>query len=110
MSRREHPGIKQLEAIDPGTVLKKVARYFRLAENRLTAKRTGHRDEPGIATELMYRYGGASQARIGELVGLDYTAVSRERNRLRDQTPQEEIAEGRTVGAFIGLGFDPTTG
>ena len=29
-SRREQPGIKQLEATNPGTVLKKVARYFEL--------------------------------------------------------------------------------
>jgi hypothetical protein len=56
-----------------------------LAEAELTGKRTGHRDERGIALELMYRYSGASQARIGELVGLDYTAVSRERKRLRDR-------------------------
>jgi hypothetical protein len=33
----------------------------------------------------MYRHGGVSQARIGERVRLDYTAVSRERKRLRDR-------------------------
>jgi len=33
----------------------------------------------------MYRRGGASQARIDELVELNYTAVSRERKRLRDR-------------------------
>jgi putative transposase len=89
-SRREQPGVKQLEAIDPGTVLKKVARYFSVADSRLTAKRTGHRDERAMALELMYRYGGASQARIGELVGLDYTAVSRERKRLRDRIESDK--------------------
>jgi hypothetical protein len=34
-----------------------------MAETQLTGKRTGHRDERAIVLELMYRYGGASQAR-----------------------------------------------
>jgi hypothetical protein len=38
-----------------------------------------------MALELMYRHCAASQARLGALVGLDYTAVSRERKRLRDR-------------------------
>jgi hypothetical protein len=54
------------------------------SRSELTGKRTGYRDERGIALELMYRYSGASQSRIGQLVGLDYTAVGRERKRLRD--------------------------
>ena len=82
--------VRELEAMDPGAVLKKVARYFELPEAQLTGKRTGHRDERGMALELMYRYGGASQARIGELVGLDYTAVSRERKRLRDRIESDK--------------------
>jgi hypothetical protein len=61
-----------------------------MAETQLTGKRTGHRDERAIVLELMYRYGGASQARIGELVGLDYTAVSRERKRLRDRIESDK--------------------
>jgi hypothetical protein len=40
--------------------------------------------------ELMYRYGGVSQAEIGNVLGgLDYSAVSRERKRLREKAPQE---------------------
>ena len=36
--------------------------------------------------ELMYRHGGVSQAEIGRVLGnLDYTAVSRERKRLRER-------------------------
>ena len=34
--------------------------------------------------EMIYRYSGISQAEIGKMFGgLDYTAVSRERTRLR---------------------------
>jgi hypothetical protein len=41
--------------------------------------------------ELMYRYGGVSQAEIGKaLGGLDYSAVSRERKRLRDKAQNEK--------------------
>jgi len=70
-----------------------VARDFALAESQL--KRTGHRDERGMALELMYRHGGASQAQIGELVGLDYTAVSRERKRLRDRIESDNRLKKR---------------
>ena len=40
-SRREQSGVRQLEAMDPAAVLKKVARYFQLPEGQLTSKRTG---------------------------------------------------------------------
>jgi REP element-mobilizing transposase RayT len=94
-SRREQPSVRQLETMDAKTVLKKVARYFKLSENQLTGKRTGHRDERGIALEWIYRHCGASQPRIGELVGLDYTAVSRERKRLRDRIESDNRLKKR---------------
>lgn len=94
-SRREQPSVRQLEAMDSGTILKAVAGYFRLAQTQLIGKRTGHRNERAIALELMYRYGGVSQARIGELVGLDYTAVSRERTRLRERAESDKRLKKR---------------
>lgn len=50
--------------------------------------------------ELMYRYGAVGQAEIGKaLGGLDYTAVSRERKRLRDR-----IQKGSALGmAFVSI-------
>jgi hypothetical protein len=51
-SRREQPSVRQLEAIEPLTILKAVARYFKVAETQLTRKRTGYRDERGIVLEL----------------------------------------------------------
>jgi hypothetical protein len=94
-SRREQPSVRQLETMDAKTVLKKVARYFKLSENQLTGKRTGHRDERGMALELMYRHSGESQPRIGELAELDYTAVSRERKRLRDRVESDKHLKRR---------------
>jgi REP element-mobilizing transposase RayT len=96
-SRREQPGVRQLEAMDPAAVLKKVARYFQLPEGQLTSKRTGRRDERGMALELMYRHCAASQARLGALVGLDYTAVSRERKRLRDRIESDKRLKKRLI-------------
>ena len=84
-SRREQPAIRHFAAKELKIVLRAVAGYFRLAEEKLTGRRTGHRNERAVAMELMYRYGGVSQAEIGKLLGnLDYTAVSRERKRLRE--------------------------
>jgi len=78
--------VRPLAAKESATVLEEVARYFGVAERQLVGKRTGHRDERGVVLELMYRHGGMSQAEIGKLKGgLDYTAVSRERNRLRER-------------------------
>ena len=63
-------------------MLRVVAGYFKLPEEKLVGRRTGYRDEWAVAMELMYRYGGVSQSEIGKMMGdLDYTAVSRERKR-----------------------------
>jgi len=90
-SRREQPAVRHFEAKELKAVLREVARYFRLREEKLTGKRTGHRDERAVAMELMYRYGGVSQAEIGRVLGnLDYTAVSRERKRLRERMENDK--------------------
>ena len=42
--------------------------------------------------ELLYRYGGMTQQAIGEhLGGLDYTAVSHERRRVRESLVRNEV-------------------
>jgi putative transposase len=102
-SRREQPSVRQLEAIDPRTIVRAVARYFRLAETQLIGKRTKHRDERAMVLELMYRYGAASQARIGEMVGLDYTAVSRERKRVRDRAESDKRLKNRLHEAELAV-------
>jgi REP element-mobilizing transposase RayT len=90
-SRREQPAIRRFEGKKLKVVLRAVAGYFGLAEEKLTGRRTGHRNERAVAMELMYRYGGVRQAEIGKLLGnLDYTAVSRERKRLRDKAQEEK--------------------
>ena len=89
-SEREQPGMRQIRARAPGAVLRAVARYYGVEEKRLTGKRTGLRDERAVALELVYRHGAMGQAEIGRLFGgLDYTAVSRERKRLREKSAQD---------------------
>jgi hypothetical protein len=94
-SKREQPAVRRFASRDLKSVLKVVAGYFKLPEEKLTGRRTGHRDERAIAMELMYRYGGVSQSAIGKMMGdLDYTAVSRERKRLRGESPEGKRVEG----------------
>lgn len=63
---------------------------FTMPLEKLVGRRTGYRNERAIAMELMHRYGGASQPEIGKVMGdLDYTAVSRERKRLREKIKSE---------------------
>jgi len=85
-SKREQPLIRHFEAKTLAQVLTEVARHFGVDEERLSGKRTSCRDERALAMELMYRHGAVGQAEIGKaLGGLDYTAVSRERKRLRQR-------------------------
>lgn len=44
------------------------------------------RDERGMAIDLLYRYSAMKQGEIGKRLGeIDYSAVSRERTRLRER-------------------------
>ncbi len=42
-----------------------------------------------MAMDLLYRYGGLKGPEIGALFGIDYSAVSQERKRLRERAAQE---------------------
>jgi putative transposase len=96
-SKREQPAVRHFQARDLKAVLKAVARHFSLAEEKIACRRTVYRDERAVAMELMYRYGGVGQAGIGKVLGgLDYSAVSRERKRLREKAQQ-----GRALRATL---------
>ncbi len=90
-SKREQPAVRRFQALELKGVLKAVARHFGLAEEEIARRRTGYRNERAMVMELMYRYSGVSQAEIGQtLGGLDYSAVSRERKRLREKAQNEK--------------------
>jgi len=85
-SKREQPSVRAFEVIGPDAILSVVSRCLGVAAKEITRKRSGRRDQRGMAIELMYRYSGLSQAEIGnKFGGLDYSAVSRERKRLREK-------------------------
>jgi putative transposase len=85
-SRREQPSARAFSAVDSEAVIGAASAYFKIAIDELIKKRTRYRDERSVVMNLMYRLSAISQAEIGRtLGGLDYTAVSRERKRLRDK-------------------------
>ncbi len=78
--------------MDPARITAEAARYFDLAPERLRRKRGRCRDQRGLLMELLYRHGGMTQQAIGaHLGGLDYTAVSHERRRVRERMAQNEV-------------------
>jgi putative transposase len=83
---REQPALRHLGSMEAADVLQRVSRYFGIKLEELAKKRTPHRDSRAVVMEMMYRYGKISQEEIGKrLGGLDYSAVSRERTRLRER-------------------------
>lgn len=83
---REQPSLKVLEKQRPGQVLLAVADYFSIEPRRLERKRSGYRDERALLMELMYRHARITQKEVGQhLGGMDYTAVSHERRRIRER-------------------------
>ncbi len=86
VSVREVPSLRSLQEVEPQKVVREVAGYFKIKPELLGRKRSGYRDERGLAMEFMYRYSGIRQGEIGgHMGGMDYTAVSRERKRLREK-------------------------
>ncbi len=87
-SRREQPGLRAFEAMDAEDVVNRVSRHLGISVDELTKKRTPYRDYRALVMEMMYRYSRISQEEIGKRFGhLDYSAVSRERKRLRERMP-----------------------
>ncbi len=78
--------------LEPTRITAEAARYFDLTPERLRRKRGRCRDQRGILMELLYRHGRLTQQAIGaHLGGLDYTAVSHERRRVRERMAQSEV-------------------
>lgn len=76
--------------LQPARITAEVAAYFNLPPARLQRKRGRCRDQRGLLMELMYRHAGMTQQAIGaQLGGLDYTAVSHERRRVRERMAQD---------------------
>ena len=85
-SRREQPSVKAFQTVTPEQVLSIVSRHFKVKREELAQRRTAFRDQRAVAIDLLYRYSGLNQREIGQRLGqIDYSAVSRERTRLRER-------------------------
>jgi len=83
---REQPSLRIVEKEDSGGILNEVARVFKTEREKLEKKWTRKRDERGMGMEALYRHSGLSQREIGRRMGgIDYSTVSRERNRIREK-------------------------
>lgn len=82
-SRREQPTAKKIIShIEPERVLQATAESFQLPPGKLLQK--GCKGiARSMAMELLYRHGGMNGREIGDLMGVDYSAVSVARKRFR---------------------------
>lgn len=95
-SLREQPSVRSFEAIAPLEVINTVAEHLKIGSEELRRRRTRDWEGRALAMELLYRHSGLTQQEIGRWVGnLDYTAVSRERKRLRAKMEADSRVEKR---------------
>jgi len=101
---REQPSARGISAKSQAAIVREVCRWFGVKESEIRGKRSGKRDERGVAMEMLYRHGQLSQAAIGkELGGLDYVTVSRERKRLGDRVQTDKRLAAAMEGLEYGL-------
>jgi REP element-mobilizing transposase RayT len=79
---RELPALKRILAqVESERIIKAVCETFGVEREELLKKR--YRGVArGVLMELLYHYGGMNQREIGELMGIDYSAVSVMRKRV----------------------------
>jgi len=79
---RELPAVKKILAqVEPEKIIRVICGMFNVERQELLRK--GYKGVArGVLMEMLYRYGGMNQREIGELMGIDYSAVSVTRKRL----------------------------
>ncbi len=79
---REIPAVRKIVVqIEPERIIREVCNTFEVQRQELLRK--GYKGVGrGVLMELLYRYGRMNQREIGELMGIDYSAVSVMRKRL----------------------------
>jgi hypothetical protein len=79
---RELPAVKKILAqVEPERIIRVICEALKVEREELL--RRGYKGVArGVLMEMLYRYGGMNQREIGELMGVDYSAVSVMRKRL----------------------------
>jgi REP element-mobilizing transposase RayT len=93
---RELPAVKKILAqVEPEEIIRIVCESFKVEKKELLRK--GYKGAArGVLMEMLYKYGGMKQKEIGELMGVDYSAVSVMRKRM-----SELQGEDRKLSALI---------
>ena len=80
---REIPAVKKILAqVEPERIIRLIGEVFKVKREELLKR--GYRGVGrGLLMEFLYRYGGMNQREIGELMGIDYSAVSVSRKRFQ---------------------------
>ncbi len=80
---REVPAIKKImRQVEPERIIGVITRELNIDEGELLRKRVRGYGR-GLLMEMLYRYGGMNQREIGNLMGMDYSAVSVGRKRFQ---------------------------
>jgi REP element-mobilizing transposase RayT len=97
-SKREQPATRHILRLDPDAILASIGKYFAI-DRELILQRGQRSIARAFAMELLYRYGKMNQREIGELMSIDYSAVSLARKRL-----QVDLDKNRSLrGVLNGL-------
>ena len=88
---RELPAVKRILAqVEPKRIIRETSEVFEVEREELLKK--GYKGVArGVLMEMLYRYGGMNQREIGELMGIDYSAVSVMRKRLSALQEKDRI-------------------
>jgi chromosomal replication initiation ATPase DnaA len=80
---RELPAVRKILAqVEPEKIICAICREMGVKREDLLKRRYGGIAR-GLLMELLYRYGGMNQREIGELMGIDYSAVSVRRKKFQ---------------------------
>jgi hypothetical protein len=89
MKKREVPAVRRiLGEVGPERIVRVVSKETELKKEGLL-RRGSKRFIRGLLMELFYRFGGLNHREIGELMGVDYSAVSIGRKRFQDLVKQD---------------------
>jgi hypothetical protein len=83
VDKREIPAIKRImKQVAPMRIIEVVSKVVEVGKGDLLRKRK-RGIERNLLMEMLYRHGGMKQREIGEILGVDYSAVSVGRKRLQ---------------------------
>ena len=94
VSSREVPAVRKILArVEPERIIGAICETFKVKREELLTK--GYKGPGrGVLMEMLYRYGGMNQREIGELMGIDYSAVSVMRKRLSVHLERDQNLSG----------------